>query len=155
MYWIAREGLTAMSDPVHFEVLIPSQMSAGMEVQDRVIGLMHDLQFSSRDVFAMRLSLEEAISNAIRHGNRYAADKRVWIRCELSEVLIRVTVRDEGAGFDPGQVPDPTLEENLERPSGRGLLLMRAYLSECSYSDSGRCVTLVRERNSPLPIVPD
>lgn len=144
-----------MSDPVHFEVLIPSQMSAGMEVQDRVIGLMQNLQFSSRDIFAMRLSLEEAITNAIRHGNRYAADKRVWIRCELSAALIRVTVRDEGAGFDPEQVPDPTLDENLERPSGRGLLLMRAYLSECQYSESGRCLTLVRERNSPLPIVPD
>ncbi|GDX90172.1 hypothetical protein LBMAG46_01760 [Planctomycetia bacterium] len=144
-----------MADPVLFEILIPSQMSAGMAVQDRVIGLMQDLQFSGRDIFAMRLSLEEAISNAIRHGNRFAPDKQVWIRCELTELLVRVVVRDEGEGFDPEQVPDPTLAENLERPSGRGLLLMRAYLSECCYSDSGRCLTLVRERNSPLPIVPD
>lgn len=144
-----------MADPVLFEMLIPSQMSAGIAVQDRVIGLMQDLQFSMRDVFAMRLSLEEAISNAIRHGNRYSADKQVWIRCELSEVLVRVVVRDEGEGFDPELVPDPTLAENLERPSGRGLLLMRAYLSECRYTESGRCLTLVRERNSPLPIVPD
>jgi len=60
-----------VADPVLFEILIPSQMSAGMAVQDRVIGLMQDLQFSGRDIFAMRLSLEEAISNAIRHGNRF------------------------------------------------------------------------------------
>jgi len=144
-----------MADPVLFELLIPSQMSAGMAVQDRVIGLMQDLQFSMRDIFAMRLSLEEAISNAIRHGNRFAVDKQVWIRCELSELQVRVVIRDEGEGFDPEQVPDPTLAENLERPSGRGLLLMRAYLSTCNYSDSGRCLTLVRERNSPLPSVPD
>ncbi len=142
-----------MAGPVQFETVIPSQMSAGMAVQDRVIGLMQDLQFSMRDVFAMRLSLEEAISNAIRHGNRYAADKQVRIECELSELLVRVTVQDEGDGFNPELVPDPTLEENLERPFGRGLLLMRAYLSECRYSDSGRCLTLVRERNSPLPII--
>jgi hypothetical protein len=52
-----------MADPVLFELLIPSQMSAGMAVQDRVIGLMQELQFSMRDIFAMRLSLEEGISN--------------------------------------------------------------------------------------------
>ena len=108
-----------------------------------------------RDVFAMRLSLEEGITNAIRHGNKFASDKNVIIRCDISTEKMRVVIVDEGEGFDPEDVPDPTLEEFIERPCGRGLMLMRAYLNLCEYSDGGRCLTMERERNSPLPILED
>ena len=116
---------------------------------------MEQWEYSSRDVFAMRLSLEEAVTNAIRHGNKFSADKFVHINCTIDADRMVIVIRDEGEGFHPEDVPDPTSDEFIERPSGRGLLLMRAYLSYCEYSDGGRCITMIRERNSELPVIQD
>ena len=144
-----------MSEPVDLEIHIASCTREGLAVQERLISLMQTFEYSSRDVFAMRLSLEEAITNAIRHGNRQDPDKQVHVICRVDTLRIEVIVTDQGEGFNPDEVPDPTLEEFLERPSGRGLMLMRAYLSVCQYSEGGRRITMVRERNSPLPILED
>ena len=144
-----------MSEPVDLEIHIASCTREGLAVQERLISLMQSFEYSSRDVFAMRLSLEEAITNAIRHGNRQHPDKQVHVLCRVDMQRIEVIVTDQGEGFNPDDVPDPTLEEFLERPSGRGVMLMRAYLSVCQYSEGGRRITMVRERNSPLPILED
>ena len=144
-----------MADPVDLEISIPSCTQQGLVVQERLISLMESFEYSLRDVFAMRLSLEEAITNAIRHGNRQDLGKQVHVVCRVDELRIEVVVTDQGEGFNPDDVPDPTLEEFIERPSGRGLMLMRAYLSFCEYSEGGRRITMVRERNSPLPILED
>lgn len=144
-----------MVDPVHFETSIPSNTSDGLAVQETIVSLMERFCYSDRDVFAMRLSLEEGITNAIRHGNKFSPEKQVAIRCTIDESRMRVEVQDQGDGFEPEEVPDPTAEEFLERPSGRGLLLMRAYLNHCEYSDGGRRLTMERERNSMLPVLDD
>ena len=144
-----------MTNPVKLEIMIPSNTADGLSAQEKLVALMEKFEYSMRDVFAMRLSLEEAITNAIRHGNKFASDKNVIIRCDIGTDKMRVVIVDEGDGFDPEDVPDPTLEEFIERPCGRGLMLMRAYLNVCEYSDGGRCLTMERERNSPLPILED
>ena len=144
-----------MTAAVHFETKIPSSTTEGLAVQETLISLMERYEYSMRDVFAMRLSLEEALTNAIRHGNKLDPDKDVTVSCDIDLMKIRVVVSDEGEGFEPECVPDPTLEEFIERPCGRGLMLMRAYLSLCEYSNGGRCLTMERERNSPLPILED
>ena len=144
-----------MTNPVKLEIMIPSNTADGLSAQEKLVALMEKFEYSMRDVFAMRLSLEEGITNAIRHGNKFASDKNVIIRCDISTEKMRVVIVDEGEGFDPDDVPDPTLEEFIERPCGRGLMLMRAYLNLCEYSDGGRCLTMERERNSPLPILED
>jgi serine/threonine-protein kinase RsbW len=144
-----------MTNPVKLEIMIPSNTADGLNAQEKLVALMEQFEYSMRDVFAMRLSLEEGITNAIRHGNKFATDKNVIIRCDISTEKMRVVIVDEGEGFDPEDVPDPTLEEFIERPCGRGLMLMRAYLNICEYSDGGRCITMERERNSPLPILED
>jgi serine/threonine-protein kinase RsbW len=144
-----------MTNPVKLEIMIPSNTADGLSAQEKLVALMEKFEYSMRDVFAMRLSLEEGITNAIRHGNKFASDKNVIIRCDISTEKMRVVIVDEGDGFDPEDVPDPTLEEFIERPCGRGLMLMRAYLNLCEYSDGGRCLSMERERNSPLPILED
>lgn len=144
-----------MTVPVYFETNIPSDTADGLAVQEKLVSLMEQFHYSPRDVFAMRLSLEESITNAIRHGNKFAADKRVAINCTITDTNMRVVVQDEGDGFEPESVPDPTEMEFIERPSGRGLLLMKAYLNHVEYSDGGRRLTMVRERNSALPILDD
>ncbi len=144
-----------MSQPIHFERSIPSNTSAGLAVQEQLVALMEKCGYSDRDVFAMRLSLEEGITNAIRHGNKFDSGKEVAVRCTIDNLRMVVIVQDQGDGFHPEEVPDPTAEEFIERPCGRGLLLMRAYLNHCEYSDGGRCLTMERERNSELPVIED
>ncbi|MFN8707364.1 MAG: ATP-binding protein [Planctomyces sp.] len=144
-----------MTAPVHFETRIPSDTADGLVVQEKIVSLMEQFHYSARDVFAMRLSLEESITNAIRHGNKFSTTKTVEIHCTITDHKMLVVVQDQGEGFVPEDVPDPTSLEFIERPSGRGLLLMKAYLNHFEYSDGGRRVTLVRERNSELPLMED
>ena len=136
-------------------VHIPSVTAEGLAVQEKIVSLMEQHQYSMRDIFAMRLSLEEAITNAIRHGNGNDPDKTVHVLAEIGDDRMRVEVQDQGEGFEPEEVPDPTAAEFIERPCGRGLMLMKAYLNFVEYSEGGTKLTMERERNSELPIIDD
>jgi len=131
-----------------FKLTIPSDTAEGMKAQNRILNSLERLGYTERDLFGMRLALEEALVNAIKHGNGQADDKVVRIACELDDESARVVIRDQGDGFDPGDVPDPTAEENLDRPCGRGIMLMRSFMTEVSYADKGREVTLVKDRTT-------
>ena len=102
--------------------------------------------WSDADAFAIRLSLEEAIVNAIKHGHQHDAGKQVRIRSRLQDDSFLAEVEDEGPGFDPHDLPDPTEPENLCRPSGRGVFLMRHYMTWVRFNEQGNCVTLCKYR---------
>jgi serine/threonine-protein kinase RsbW len=129
-----------------FDISFPSDTSKGQEAQERIIDCMQKMQYSEKDIFGMRLALEEALVNAIKHGNGMDPNKQVRVTCRVDEQEARVTIEDEGPGFDPEDVPDPTSEENLEKPGGRGIMLMRAFMSEVTYSETGNEVLLVKAR---------
>jgi serine/threonine-protein kinase RsbW len=111
-----------------------------------VIAAMLDRGYSHRDMFAMRLALEEAIVNAVKHGNAGDPAKEVYVRFHVTTEEALAEVEDEGPGFDPRAVKDPLALENLERPCGRGLLLMQYYMTYIRYSERGNTVTLGRLR---------
>ena len=90
-----------------------------------------------------RVGLTEALSNAMLYGNGRDPSKNVVVEVVLRDGMLRAKVRDQGRGFDPTAVPDPTLPENLTRPCGRGLFLMRELLDEVRYNEQGNEVTLV------------
>jgi serine/threonine-protein kinase RsbW len=90
-----------------------------------------------------RVGLTEALSNAMLYGNAHDPSKRVRIEVTLSEGAIRARITDQGTGFDPQTVPDPTCPENLCKAGGRGLFLMRELLDEVLFNDQGNQVTLV------------
>ena len=96
--------------------------------------------------FGIRLAIEEAIINAIKHGNKLDPSKFVEVRYTIDEEHFLVEIEDEGPGFDPENVPDPTSPENIERPSGRGLLLMKAYMTECDFFGGGTICRMRRIR---------
>ncbi len=117
--------------------------------------VMEDVEahgFGEDAVFAIRLSLDEALSNAIRHGNNGNPEKQVVVEYGFTEQAFSVSITDEGSGFSPDELPDPTQKENLERPCGRGVMLMKAYMSHVSFNKQGNRVTLVKKRNCPLPV---
>jgi serine/threonine-protein kinase RsbW len=99
-------------------------------------------QYDRSSLFAIRLALEEALTNAFKHGNKGDPSKTVRLHCDIQVDAVTIDVIDEGSGFDPDAVPDPTESENLEIPSGRGLTLMRAYMTEVQILPPGNRVKM-------------
>jgi serine/threonine-protein kinase RsbW len=114
-----------------------------------VAGEMAAAGYIEDDVFAVCLGLNEALLNGIQHGNRGDPAKRVRVSYHVNAERVLAEVDDEGPGFNPATVPDPRAPENLERLGGRGLLLMRAYLTWVRYNAQGNGVTLCKCRSVP------
>lgn len=90
-----------------------------------------------------RVGLTEALSNAMLYGNGRDPSKRVRVEITVGERQITARITDEGQGFDPATVPDPTTPENIARAGGRGIFLMRKLLDDVRFNDRGNSVTLV------------
>ncbi len=135
--------------PVHeqFEVVIPSDTEAGLAVQERIVSRLESLEYSMRDVFGVRLALEEALVNAIKHGNGLDPDKTVRVNCLIEDDLLRIEIEDQGPGFNMSDVPDPTADENLERPCGRGIMLIKSFMTSVEYNAKGNRVVLEKIRS--------
>lgn len=104
-----------------------------------VAGQMHARKLNLN----FRVGLTEALSNAMMYGNGHDPSKNVVVEVVMSQGCLQATVRDQGTGFDPSSIPDPTLPENVSRSCGRGLFLMRELLDEVWYNERGNEVTLV------------
>jgi serine/threonine-protein kinase RsbW len=129
-----------------FDVEFPSDAGEGHVVQERIISLVESVPFGDRDIFGIRLAIEEALVNAIKHGNQMDISKKVRVACRVTSESVRIEIEDQGDGFDFSEVPDPTADENLERPCGRGLMLMRAFMTSITYNDKGNRVVLVKDK---------
>jgi serine/threonine-protein kinase RsbW len=123
-------------------LVIPSDPAEARSIQEQIEQLLQERQAHDHDIFSIRLALEEALVNAIKHGNQMDQSKKVQVSYRLLADRFEVAIADEGSGFDPNDVPDPTAAENLERPCGRGLMLMRHYMSEVRYNDRGNAVVM-------------
>jgi len=133
--------------PLHSEVTIPSDPVEARRVQDAIEDDLRAHHFTDHDIFGIKLALEEALVNAIKHGNQLDRSKRVFVSYHVSMERFEIQISDEGVGFDPTDVPDPTAVENLERPCGRGLMLMRHYMTEVAFNARGNGVTMSKLRN--------
>ena len=133
---------------------IPSDLHRGREVQEAILTRCRDAGFHEDAYFAVKLALDEAVTNAIKHGNGLDPAKRVTVRAAVTPDRMWAEVRDEGPGFVRRAVPDPTAEENLDRCSGRGLLLIEAYMTDVSWSGDGRTIRMARDNNAAPPQIP-
>lgn len=124
-------------------IVIPSDPNFMGVVERRVLALVEEHGFGEERIFALRLAIEEAIANAIKHGNKMDSARKVTFRFRIDEGSAIFEVADEGAGFDLDSVPDPTEPQNLQKPHGRGLLLMRTYADEVKHNEKGNCVHVV------------
>ncbi len=128
-------------------VSIPSAQAAGKGIVEQVRQQLEEAKWGARDVFGVHLAVEEAIVNAIKHGNRHDASKQVRVACRVTTEKFWIEIIDEGAGFDPSQLPDPTADENLECPCGRGVLLMRNFMTRVEFSEQGKRVVMEKHRD--------
>jgi serine/threonine-protein kinase RsbW len=111
---------------------------------EEVAAAMARLDYPEPDRHAVRLVLIEAITNGLKHGNGGDPAKHVRVGYHVGRDAVILEVQDEGPGFDPAAVPDPTLPENLDRPNGRGLLLMRHFMTSVRFWGRGNLVTLCK-----------
>ncbi|RLS28573.1 MAG: ATP-binding protein [Planctomycetota bacterium] len=125
---------------------IPSERGASRLVIEELLEQLGVHGWDSADIFSINLAAEEAIVNAIVHGNKLDPHKQVFVDCLVSAELVRVEIVDEGEGFNPSSVPDCTLEERLEVPSGRGVMLMRTFMTRIEYNDKGNRVLMEKRR---------
>jgi serine/threonine-protein kinase RsbW len=111
-------------------------------IERLLIGAVEQRKYDKSSVFAIRLALEEALNNAFKHGNKGDPSKAVRVNCQVEDQSVIIDIQDEGEGFDPQSVPDPTEQENVEIPSGRGLTLMRAFMTEVRIEPPGNRVRM-------------
>ena len=140
--------MSSLSDNGRYRrnVVIFNETAQARRVQSDIVALVQACDFSEPEVLAVRLAVEEALVNAIKHGNGLDPTKKISVEYEISPESVRIRIEDEGPGFDPAAVPDPTSAEFLERPNGRGLMLMRYYMSQVEFLGRGNCVEMWKRR---------
>ena len=106
-----------------------------------------EYDWGPKDTFAIHMAMEEAIMNAICHGNEKCADKQVHIVMTMDHEVFFARVTDEGCGFNLDEVPDPTDDENLMNTSGRGVALIRHFVDSVAYNDVGNSVELKKGKS--------
>lgn len=118
----------------HYHLEIESDPKNLITVEEFVNYFALDLGLDEEKLNGLLLSVTEATTNAIKHGNRNDINKNVTIDVNVEGEYLLVTVKDQGTGFNPADVPDPTHPDNLLKDSGRGLYLMKIYMDEVNFN---------------------
>ncbi len=126
--------------------VIPSDTQEAYRIRDHITERLRESGYDEEDVIDVRQALEEALVNAIKHGNNCDCAKQLHISFCVDNDCFQICIEDEGPGFNPQSVADPLSIEHLESPCGRGLLMMKHYMSEVSYLEPGNAVMMVKKR---------
>jgi len=117
------------------------------DAETLALNLARDAGFAEEDLHRIGMAVRESMVNAVVHGNRFNADKKVHVSIARNGTRFVIRIADQGEGFDPDSLPDPLSEENLLRQSGRGIFLIRAFMDEFKVrrlQPGGTEVTLIK-----------
>lgn len=128
-------------------IVIDNDFHQALQIQSEIIATIERYHPDDAELAAIRLALEEAMVNAVTHGNQSDPGKKLHIDYEVGDTELRIRIEDEGPGFDPRSLPDPTLPEYRQRPRGRGIFLMRHCMTQVNFLGRGNCVEMVRRLN--------
>jgi serine/threonine-protein kinase RsbW len=138
----------AHAPSLHAHLVLGSRFEH-IEIAERtLLDLVAQADCNHDEQYWIVTALREAIANAVRHGNREQPERKVRVDYRIEGRTVTIRVEDEGDGFDPGQIPDPTREENLLRPSGRGIFYMQQFMNRVEFScapEGGTTVVMVKE----------
>jgi serine/threonine-protein kinase RsbW len=121
---------------------IESKMSNLRIIENAIDEITGSIGISQDNYGKVMVAALEAVNNAITHGNKADPDKFVEVEIEFENDEIKITVTDQGEGFHPENIPDPTLPENIEELSGRGVFLMKKLADSILFNDTGNSVTM-------------
>ena len=130
------------------ECTFPSDMDTAHSLINEVMAVMRTKLWNAKDLFALELTLEEALANAVKHGNGSDPTKQVRFDCKSNQNMVYVRVEDEGSGFDPRRLADPREPENQMIESGRGVLLVTHFTTRAQWNERGNVVEFVKERSA-------
>lgn len=125
-------------------IVVPNNLVDAKKPEAIILKEVVACGFDEDSTFAIKLALEEAMTNAVRHGNAGDVGKTITVRYAVTPEKVIICVRDEGTGFQPECIPDPTQPDRLSLPCGRGIMLMKAYMNEVEYRCNGREVRMVK-----------
>jgi serine/threonine-protein kinase RsbW len=137
--------------PISRSVIVSSTPSAVVDVFNQIQPGLQANNYSEEDIFAVHLSLEEAFINAVKHGNKMEPSKAIKVDYSIEPDKIEICMTDEGEGFDPEVIPDPRYGDNLYKPAGRGMLLMRSFMDVLEYNKKGNSLRMIRYREKRNP----
>ncbi len=129
------------------ELTLPSRIEAVAEAAAAVATFVNQLGIDENAAFGIDMSVREAVTNAVLHGNRQDQEKTVEVTIRRSDESLEIKVHDQGPGFNPEAVPDPTKDENLLKTSGRGIFFMRTFMDEVDWlirPEGGTTVRMVK-----------
>ncbi len=132
------------------ELIIPSRQDYLARVDQYTERIVRDLCLPSQMLDDVAISISEAVNNAIVHGNKLDENKRVVIRYYHCAKYLRLVVRDEGPGFSMDAVPDPRQKQNLLKPSGRGILIMRHLMDRVFFRKLKNGMMIIMDKFCPI-----
>lgn len=135
------------NDPWRYDNRIESDPDNCAKIVHLLLDQLEAFEWENRDIFGIHMAMEEAVMNAIRHGNKCDKEKEVHVLIEVCTRKFYSKVTDQGPGFNPTEIPDPTLEENLEKTSGRGVMLMKSFVDDVTYNERGNSVELAKVKS--------
>ena len=135
--------------PARCSIVVENKPSALEQFCQPLLDKLRENKYSEDDIFGVHLAVEEAFHNAVEHGNQRDPNKTVGVEYYVDSHKVEIQLTDEGCGFNPDDVPDPRVGDNLYRPNGRGLLLINAYMDSVQYNECGNRVTMMRYRIRP------
>ena len=132
---------------------LPSTIQAAEALCVELLETARQRGFEEEDIFAIHLALEEAFVNAVQHGNGSDPTKKIFVQCVVSGEVFEITITDQGPGFCLSDLPDPRCPENLCKSSGRGVLLIQAYMDQVEYNRQGNQVHMVKFKGRREPSI--
>ena len=128
---------------MHKKLKIESSINNLRIIENAIDEVMNEIGIKQQDYGKILVSTLEAVNNAITHGNKFDREKMVDVEISYKNEKLKIMVKDEGLGFLPSNVPDPTTPQNLESVNGRGIFLMSKLADEVKYSKKGNAVTML------------
>ncbi len=123
---------------------LPSRLELIPEFIAHLIEKIKYLSLEEEQIFNLKLSLEEALVNAVKHGNKLNPNLSVEVSLQARDSSLIIKVKDEGEGFDFKNIPDPTQDNNLEKLRGRGVFLIKNLMDEVEFFDCGRGIKMIK-----------
>jgi serine/threonine-protein kinase RsbW len=134
---------------IQLELSLRSEVRAISPFVDRLMHLIRRCRWAPGNEEDIEIALREALANAVIHGNHEDPGKQVYVGCRGGTDEVSIVIRDEGQGFDMGEVPDPTAPENIESSHGRGIYLMKSVMDEVRFERGGAVVYMRKSARKP------
>jgi serine/threonine-protein kinase RsbW len=139
---------------IALECSLPSELTAISPFVDKLMLLLRNCSCVPDGVSDVEIALREALANAIIHGNHEDRRKHVHVTCRCESEEVSIAVKDEGKGFDPNKLPDPTVPENITSVHGRGIHVMRALMDEVRFEEGGVVVHMRKSAGEAPKLLP-